>query len=45
ELLVLEAMKMEHRVLASAAGTVAELRIAQGQQVNAGDVLAVIAEA
>ncbi|WNV89259.1 biotin carboxylase N-terminal domain-containing protein [Umezawaea sp. Da 62-37] len=44
ELLVLEAMKMEHRVLASTAGTVTELRITQGQQVDSGDVLAVVAE-
>jgi propionyl-CoA carboxylase alpha chain len=42
ELLVLEAMKMEHRVHASTAGTVAELRITRGQQVNAGDVLVVV---
>jgi propionyl-CoA carboxylase alpha chain len=42
ELFVLEAMKMEHRVLASADGTVTELRVAQGQQVDSGDVLAVV---
>ncbi|MFD9732950.1 biotin carboxylase N-terminal domain-containing protein [Umezawaea sp. NPDC059074] len=42
ELLVLEAMKMEHRILASTAGTVAELRITQGQQVDSGDVLVVV---
>ncbi len=44
ELLVLEAMKMEHRVLATSAGTVTELLVEQGRQVNAGDVLAVVAE-
>lgn len=44
ELLVLEAMKMEHRVLANNAGTVTELLVEQAQQVNAGDVLAVVAE-
>ncbi|MDX3663239.1 biotin carboxylase N-terminal domain-containing protein [Streptomyces sp. ID05-26A] len=44
ELLVLEAMKMEHRVLATNAGTVTELLVEQAQQVNAGDVLAVVAE-
>ncbi|TWP52126.1 biotin/lipoyl-binding protein [Lentzea tibetensis] len=44
ELLVLEAMKMEHRVLAPAAGVVAELLVSQGQQVNAGDVLVVVEE-
>jgi propionyl-CoA carboxylase alpha chain len=42
ELLVLEAMKMEHKVLASTAGTIRELRVTQGQQVNSGDVLAVV---
>jgi propionyl-CoA carboxylase alpha chain len=45
ELFVLEAMKMEHRVLASGAGVVAELRVGQGQQVDAGDVLAVLEDA
>ncbi|MFD5828885.1 biotin carboxylase N-terminal domain-containing protein [Lentzea sp. NPDC060358] len=44
ELLVLEAMKMEHRVLATSAGTVTELLVEQAQQVNAGDVLAVVEE-
>lgn len=44
ELLVLEAMKMEHRVLATNAGTVSELLVQQAQQVNAGDVLAVVEE-
>ncbi|RDI18315.1 propionyl-CoA carboxylase alpha chain [Lentzea flaviverrucosa] len=44
ELLVLEAMKMEHRVLATSAGTVTELLVSQAQQVNAGDVLAVVEE-
>ncbi|MGW6448356.1 ATP-binding protein [Lentzea sp. NPDC055074] len=44
ELLVLEAMKMEHRVLATTAGTVTELLVEQAQQVNAGDVLAVVEE-
>ncbi|WP_018656099.1 acetyl/propionyl/methylcrotonyl-CoA carboxylase subunit alpha [Actinomadura flavalba] len=41
-LVVLEAMKMEHRIAAPAAGTVAELGVAAGQQVEAGAVLAVI---
>jgi len=40
-LLVLEAMKMEHNVLAVVAGTV-ELRATLGEQVEAGRVLAVI---
>ena len=41
-LLVLEAMKMEHRILAPADGVVAELRVHKGAQVDAGDVLVVI---
>ncbi|HVV23657.1 MAG TPA: acetyl-CoA carboxylase biotin carboxyl carrier protein subunit, partial [Pseudonocardiaceae bacterium] len=44
ELLVLEAMKMQHRVVAATAGVVAELRVGVGQQVDAGAVLAVIEE-
>ncbi|RFU36674.1 biotin/lipoyl-binding protein [Actinomadura logoneensis] len=43
-LLILEAMKMEHRIAAPAAGTVAALNVTQGQQVEAGSVLAVISE-
>ncbi|MBB5959448.1 propionyl-CoA carboxylase alpha chain [Saccharothrix tamanrassetensis] len=42
ELLVLEAMKMEHRVLAATGGTVAEVLVRPGEQVDAGDVLAVV---
>jgi acyl-CoA carboxylase subunit alpha len=42
-LVVLEAMKMEHHIAAPAAGVVAEVNVAQGQQVEAGAVLAVIA--
>lgn len=41
-LIVLEAMKMEHRIAAPATGTVAELNVAQGRQVESGAVLAVI---
>jgi propionyl-CoA carboxylase alpha chain len=41
---VLEAMKMEHELTAPAAGTVAEARVSEGQQVEAGTVLAVLAE-
>ncbi|GAA1900098.1 biotin carboxylase N-terminal domain-containing protein [Actinomadura bangladeshensis] len=41
-LVVLEAMKMEHRIAAPSAGTVAELNVAAGQQVESGAVLAVI---
>ncbi len=40
--LVLEAMKMEHEVLAPAGGVLAEVRVGQGAQVNAGDVLAIV---
>jgi biotin carboxyl carrier protein len=39
---VLEAMKMEHQILAPAAGRLAEVRVAAGSQVQAGDVLAVV---
>ena len=43
-LIVLEAMKMEHELVAPADGTVAELRVAEGDQVDAGSPLAVIAQ-
>ncbi|AHH96050.1 biotin carboxylase N-terminal domain-containing protein [Kutzneria albida] len=42
ELLVLEAMKMEHRVVAAASGVLAQLVVRPGQQVEAGAVLAVV---
>ncbi|QFZ17982.1 ATP-binding protein [Saccharothrix syringae] len=42
ELLVLEAMKMEHRVLAAHGGVVGRVLVEAGQQVDAGDVLAVV---
>jgi propionyl-CoA carboxylase alpha chain len=45
QLLALEAMKMEHAVLAPADGVLTELRVTTGSQVDAGDVLAVIEEA
>ena len=41
-LLVLEAMKMEHPVRATADGTLTEVRVTAGQQVDAGAVLAVV---
>ena len=41
-LIVLEAMKMEHELTAPAAGTLSELRVAEGDQVEAGAALAVI---
>jgi propionyl-CoA carboxylase alpha chain len=43
-LLTLEAMKLEHPVLAPHAGTVAALPVAAGQQVDTGTVLAIIEE-
>ena len=39
---VLEAMKMEHQVTAPRAGTLLEIRVKEGQQVDAGQVLAVL---
>jgi acetyl-CoA carboxylase biotin carboxylase subunit len=42
ELVVLEAMKMEHTVTAPADGSVSEVRVAAGQQVDAGEVLVVL---
>jgi biotin carboxyl carrier protein len=42
DLLVLEAMKMEHRVRAPHRGTIVELGVAIGQVIPAGAVLAVI---
>ncbi|MEU0485852.1 biotin/lipoyl-containing protein, partial [Streptosporangium sp. NPDC006013] len=41
---VLEAMKMEHRITAPAPGTVAAVNVAPGRQVEAGFVLVVIEE-
>ncbi|MFN2539756.1 MAG: biotin carboxylase N-terminal domain-containing protein [Mycobacteriales bacterium] len=41
-LVVVEAMKMEHRVTAPSDGTVAEVRAAVGAQVAAGDLLVVL---
>jgi len=41
-LLILEAMKMENRLVADAAGTVAELRVAAGEMVEGGQVLLVL---
>jgi propionyl-CoA carboxylase alpha chain len=43
-LLVLEAMKMEHRVAASRSGRVREVRARAGDQVRGGDVLVVLDE-
>ena len=41
-LLVMEAMKMEHAVTASAAGVVAEVHVAAGEQVEADALLALV---
>jgi len=40
--LILEAMKMENEIAATADGTVREIRVTKGTAVNAGDVLVVI---
>jgi biotin carboxyl carrier protein len=41
-LVILESMKMEIPVIAESAGTVAELRVNEGDVVQEGDVIAVI---
>jgi propionyl-CoA carboxylase alpha chain len=41
-LVILEAMKMEHRIACAEDGAVIEVRVVTGQQVEAGDVLLVI---
>ncbi|MGW4801958.1 acetyl-CoA carboxylase biotin carboxyl carrier protein subunit [Nonomuraea sp. NPDC004297] len=43
-ILVLEAMKMEHRISAPADGVVAGVHVEKGRQVDAGAVLAIIQE-
>jgi propionyl-CoA carboxylase alpha chain len=43
-LMIVEAMKMEHRITAPHAGTVREVRARPGEQVASGDLLAVIDE-
>ncbi|WP_214319846.1 ATP-binding protein [Nonomuraea sediminis] len=42
EVLVLEAMKMEHRIVAPARGVVSDVRVEKGTQVEAGTVLVII---
>jgi biotin carboxyl carrier protein len=44
DLVILESMKMEIPVVAPVAGRVAEVRVAPDDQVQEGDVVAVIAE-
>jgi glutaconyl-CoA decarboxylase len=41
--LILEAMKMENEIFAPAGGTVAQVRCKEGDSVNTGDTLVVIA--
>jgi acetyl-CoA carboxylase biotin carboxyl carrier protein len=41
-LVILESMKMEIPVIAEASGTVAELRVNEGDVVQEGDIIAVI---
>jgi biotin carboxyl carrier protein len=41
-ILVLEAMKMENHISAERAGTVVEIRVAVGDSVGTGDIMAVI---
>ncbi len=43
-LMIVEAMKMEHRITAPAAGIVSEVRAHPGDQVSGGDLLAVLDE-
>ena len=45
EIVILESMKMEIPVLAPVAGTLSELRVANGDVVQEGDVLAVVTPA
>jgi propionyl-CoA carboxylase alpha chain len=44
DLVVLEAMKMEHTVHAAAEGTVTEIMVTTGTQVESGQVLVVLEE-
>lgn len=41
-ILVMEAMKMETEVFSPSAGTISEIKVTQGDQMKAGDILAVI---
>jgi biotin carboxyl carrier protein len=43
-LVVLEAMKMEHTIVAPVDGVLAELNVGAGDQVDTGQVLAVVSE-
>ncbi len=44
-LMIVEAMKMEHRITAPHAGVVDDVRARRGDQVSGGDLLAVIGAA
>jgi glutaconyl-CoA decarboxylase len=39
---MLEAMKMENEIFATASGTVKEVRVKSGDNVNTGDIMVVI---
>ncbi|MBG7605225.1 MAG: acetyl-CoA carboxylase biotin carboxyl carrier protein subunit, partial [Actinobacteria bacterium] len=41
-IVVLEAMKMENQINAEKSGTVKEIKVAAGESVGGGDILAVI---
>jgi len=43
-LMIVEAMKMEHRITAPHAGVVGEVRAHAGDQVGAGDLLVVLGQ-
>jgi acetyl-CoA carboxylase biotin carboxyl carrier protein len=43
ELIILEALKMETPIYCDGGGTISEIRIKEGDAVNEGDVLVVIA--
>jgi propionyl-CoA carboxylase alpha chain len=43
-LLIIEAMKMEHEIVAPTRGPLVELRVGEGAQVETGTVLAVIGD-
>jgi propionyl-CoA carboxylase alpha chain len=44
-LVVVEAMKLEHRISAPTAGRVRQVLVAEGQEVDAGAAVAVLEEA
>lgn len=42
EVIILEALKMETPIFCEDSGTVAEIRVKEGDEVNEGDILAII---